>query len=86
MTKSTMLMASKGSPRRLAIICPVLYLDVGEWVLANLGFGAVWVVVALGVFALGYWVLRGDRLNRAGEMDELREDTVERASPGEEQG
>ncbi len=38
---------------------------VGEWVPANLLFGAAFVVAVAGVIGLGWYVMRGDRLNRA---------------------
>lgn len=37
---------------------------VGEWVPANLLFGAAFLVAVGGVIALGWYVMRGDRLNR----------------------
>jgi hypothetical protein len=45
---------------------PVGYL-YGEWPFANLLFGTVFLVAALGVAGIGYWVVRSDRLNRVGE-------------------
>jgi hypothetical protein len=40
---------------------------VGEWVPAWLGMSVTFLVAALGVVGLGWWVLRKDKLNRAGE-------------------
>jgi Tfp pilus assembly protein PilO len=40
----------------------------GEWVNAWLEMSITFLVAALGVVGLGWWVLRGDRLNRAAEM------------------
>ena len=42
---------------------------LGEWWQSNVLFGAVYVLVAVGIFGLAWYVLRGDRLNRLG-MDE----------------
>ena len=42
---------------------------LGEWWQSNVLFGGVFVVVAIFIFALAWYVLRGDRLNRLG-MDE----------------
>ena len=45
----------------------------GEWVTANLGFGLVFLLAGAGCISLGYWVIRGDRLNRQralGEADQ----------------
>jgi hypothetical protein len=39
----------------------------GEWAFANLLFGTVFLVAALGVAGIGYFVVRSDRLNRVGE-------------------
>jgi Flp pilus assembly protein TadG len=39
----------------------------GEWVGAWLGLSATFLVAALGVVGLGWWVLRKDALNRAAE-------------------
>jgi hypothetical protein len=44
----------------------VAYL-AGEWVPAWLWMSITFLVAALGVAGLGWWVLRGDALNRAGE-------------------
>ena len=46
---------------------------LGEWVTANLGFGTVFLIAALGCVGLGWWVVRGARLNRAREMSDLDE-------------
>jgi hypothetical protein len=50
----------------------VTYL-AGEWWTANIGFGLVLLVAGLGCVGLGWWVIRGDRLNRAREIAELEE-------------
>jgi hypothetical protein len=50
----------------LPIIDGVIFL-VGEWVPAWLGMSVTFLVAALGVVGLGWWVLRKDKLNRAGE-------------------
>jgi hypothetical protein len=39
----------------------------GEWVPAWLAMSVTFLVAFLGVVGLGWWVLRGDRLNRAAE-------------------
>lgn len=39
----------------------------GEWVPAWLAMSVTFLVAALGVVGLGYWVLRGDARNRAAE-------------------
>ena len=46
----------------------------GEWVPAWLGMSATFLVAALGVVGLGWWVLRKDKLNRAAEEAELAAD------------
>jgi hypothetical protein len=43
--------------------CAVLYL-VGEWIPAWLYMSLAFLVATLGVVGLGWWVLRGDHLNR----------------------
>jgi hypothetical protein len=40
----------------------------GEWVNAWLEMSIALLVASLGVVGLGWWVLRGDRLNRVSEM------------------
>jgi hypothetical protein len=44
----------------------VVYL-AGEWVPAWLWMSLAFLVATLGVAGLGWWVLRGDARNRAGE-------------------
>jgi len=44
----------------------VVYL-AGEWVPAWLWMSMTFLVATLGVAGLGWWVLRGDARNRAGE-------------------
>jgi hypothetical protein len=39
----------------------------GEWVGAGLGLSISFLVASLGVVGLGWWVLRGDKRNRAAE-------------------
>jgi hypothetical protein len=41
----------------------VTYL-IGEWWQANLAMGATLFAAGVGVFGLGWWVLRGDGINR----------------------
>jgi hypothetical protein len=40
---------------------------IGEWVPAWLGMSLTFLVAALGVVGLGWWVLRGEARNRAAE-------------------
>ena len=40
---------------------------VGEWVSAWLFMSMTFLVASLGVVGLGWWVLRGDKRNRASE-------------------
>ena len=37
---------------------------IGEWWQANLMMGGAFIVAAVGVAGLGWWVLRGDGINR----------------------
>jgi len=53
----------------------VVYL-VGEWVPAWLWMSLAFLVATLGVAGLGWWVLRGDAINRAGE-ETLETETAE---------
>jgi hypothetical protein len=39
----------------------------GEWIPAWLAFTITFAVALLGVAGLGWWVLRGDAINRAAE-------------------
>ena len=39
----------------------------GEWVSAWLAMSITFLVATLGVTGLGWWVLRGDKINRAAE-------------------
>ena len=50
----------------MPIIEGVVFL-AGEWVPAWLGMSVTFLVAALGVVGLGWWVLRKDKLNRAAE-------------------
>ena len=45
----------------------------GEWVPAGVYFGLAFLVAALGVIGLGWWVLRGDAIVRRGEVPEESE-------------
>jgi hypothetical protein len=42
---------------------------LGEWWQSNAMFGGVFAVVAIFVFGLAWYVMRGDRLNRTGIDD-----------------
>jgi hypothetical protein len=55
----------------------LLLADVGEWVNSNILFGLVFLISALGVVGIGWWVIRGDRLNRA----VLESQVAEQAAP-----
>jgi len=63
----------KVSNLRIADNCSVSFLaiSIGEWVPAWLGLSVTFLVAALGVVGLGWWVLRKDKLNRAGEEAEI---------------
>lgn len=45
---------------------PMVFLS-GEWVSGWLGMSITFLVAVLGVTGLGWWVLRGDKINRAAE-------------------
>ena len=45
----------------------MIFLDAGEWVPAWLWMSITFLVAALGVVGLGWWVLRGDARNRAAD-------------------
>ena len=47
----------------------MVLLETGEWWHSNIFFGAVFLVAGIIIAGLAWYVLRGDRLNRAG-MDE----------------
>jgi hypothetical protein len=53
----------------------VTYL-IGEWIPAWAYMSAAFLVATLGVVGLGWWVLRGDHLNRRFE-DTATEETAE---------
>jgi hypothetical protein len=67
-------------PERAGDNCTVaMYLDTpGEWVPAAVGLGLAFLVAVLGVSGLGWWVLRGDRLNRT------YQETATEQGPGED--
>ncbi|MDQ6879491.1 MAG: hypothetical protein M3082_17705 [Candidatus Dormibacteraeota bacterium] len=46
-----------------------MILLIGEWVPAWLYMSVTFLVASLGVVGLGWWVLRGDALNRAAETE-----------------
>ena len=46
-----------------------MILLAGEWVPAWLYLSITFLVASMGVVGLGWWVLRGDRLNRAAESE-----------------
>jgi len=54
----------------LPIIAGVVFL-AGEWVPAWLGLTLTFLVAAIGVVGLGWWVLRKDKMNRAAEDADL---------------
>lgn len=47
-----------------------MFLATGEWWFANILFGAVFVVAGIGIVGIGWWVMRGERLNR--ELEEAQ--------------
>lgn len=49
----------------------------GEWVPAWLGMSVTFLVAALGVVGLGWWVLRKDKMNRAAEEAALESQAQE---------
>ncbi|MFI5281881.1 MAG: hypothetical protein ACHQ0J_01985 [Candidatus Dormibacterales bacterium] len=55
----------------------MIFLDSGEWVPAWLWMSLTFLVAALGVVGLGWWVLRGDARNRAAD------DAADQATPAE---
>ena len=75
MTKSIRLMPVKvrECPRPRATCsgnpdnCAVIYLWVGEWIPAWGYMSLAFLVAALGVVGLGWWVLKADRINRRSE-------------------
>jgi hypothetical protein len=62
----------------------VLYL-VGEWYQANLMMGGAFIVAAVGVAALGWWVLRGDSINRQREAPGVEEEPAPEPAVRDEQ-
>lgn len=58
----------------------MLYLAIGEWVTSNILFSAAFLVAGAGIVGIALYVLRGDRLNRAGV-----DDAVE-VAPGRHEG
>lgn len=64
------------SPRPVAesrIIEAVIYLWVGEWIPAWGYMSLAFLVAALGVVGLGWWVLKADRINRRSEAAQYEE-------------
>ena len=59
----------------------MVFLNIGEWVPANLLFSSAFIVAGIGVVGLGYWVIRGDRLNRRHEVITRSEEFVEAPPP-----
>jgi hypothetical protein len=51
------------------IIVDVLYL-YGEWITAASFMALAFLVAVGGVFGLGWWVMRGDALNRRHEVSD----------------
>jgi hypothetical protein len=58
---------------------------VGEWYQANILMGAAFVVAAIGVTILGWWVLRGDSINRHGEAPGAEEEPAPGPAVSDEQ-
>jgi hypothetical protein len=61
----------------------VIYL-IGEWWQANLAMGGAFIVAAAGVVGLGWWVLRGDGINRDAEAPGAEQEPPPPHSLGEE--
>jgi hypothetical protein len=59
---------------------PVVVYLAGEWVPAWLWMSMAFLVAALGVAGLGWWVLRGDARNRADEDQMLESETKAEAA------
>jgi hypothetical protein len=59
----------------------VILLDAGEWVPAWLFMSITLLVASLGVVGLGWWVLRGDALNRAAETEAEKHEEAQSKSP-----
>ena len=55
------------------IIEVVIYLWVGEWIPAWGYMSLAFLVAALGVVGLGWWVLKADRINRRSEATQYEE-------------
>ena len=70
------------SHRRIAIIKAVIYLNSGEWWPSNLLFGVVFLVASLGIVGIGWWVLRGDKLNRIASGVDLPDSTDHSTAQG----
>ncbi len=58
---------------------------IGEWWQANLMMGGAFIVAAAGVAALGWWVLRGDGINRHGHAPGAEQEAPPPPGLGEEQ-
>jgi len=61
----------------------VVYL-IGEWWQANLMMGGAFIVAAVGVAGLGWWVLRGDGINRHDHAPGAEEEPPSQQGLGEE--
>ncbi|HKF19178.1 MAG TPA: hypothetical protein VKF14_18605 [Candidatus Dormibacteraeota bacterium] len=51
----------------------MIYLWVGEWIPAWGYMSLAFLVAALGVVGLGWWVLKADRINRRSEATQYEE-------------
>jgi hypothetical protein len=58
---------------------------IGEWYQANLMMGGAFVVAAVGVGVLGWWVLRGDSINRRQEAPGAEEEPAPDPAVGGQQ-
>jgi hypothetical protein len=58
---------------------------VGEWYQANILMGAAFVVAGVGVTLLGWWVLRGDNINRHAEAPGAEEEPAPGPAVSDEQ-
>ena len=49
------------------------YLYIGEWWIANVLFGVVFIVAGAGITGIAWYVLKHDRLNRIADGTDLPE-------------
>jgi hypothetical protein len=66
------------------VILAILLADPGEWPSSAILLGVVFGVACTGVAGLGWWVIRGDRLNRRYQGEPEVETFRESPSPASE--